>query len=96
MIDSDKYDGDDGSRFGIPCIESLLGSESKRSVPWVKEWCKYLEHVDFNDHHEILVNDNDFCSKGKLLCRRNSHLRERSLKYNCEIKSHIELKYKKN
>lgn len=40
--------------------------------------------------HGILVNKNDFCLRGMLACRRDSHLRERLLEYKCEVKSHIE------
>ena len=50
----------------------------------------YLEHVSSNDYHEILVDDNEFHLRGRLLCGRDSHLRERLLEYKCEVKSHIE------
>ena len=59
-----------------------------RCVLCMQQWCKYLEYVGSNGHHGILVDDNDFRSRG-LPCERDSHLRERLLEYKCEVKSHI-------
>jgi len=46
-----------------------------------------------NDHHEVLVDDNDFRSKGRLSCEKNLHSRERLLEYKCKIKSREKAKH---
>ncbi|KAG5006587.1 hypothetical protein JHK85_025129 [Glycine max] len=57
----------------------------------------FLKHIDFNVVHcaacncksRIYKDENDFRSRGRLPCGRDSHLRGRLLEYKCEVKSHI-------